>query len=299
MYKFSVNLSERPSLIITTEKRVVVHQNFGKTIPLFETDVAIRDTAIRLIDSLLYVCDESDRLHLIAFDKKNAMPESTLVLNPNNTDFRPWSLTIDWLNSRLYVAGSNDKKDYWEIGVTDLRNSENVTELLTGLMSQPKLMEVDPCNGYLFWMTSEGIYRIDLGDIDKIPEPEVSRKLYYVCEITISLKIKIITIIEKFKPQLILRKQHLGSFMVDYANKRLLVAYQFENTVKSVSMDGKIVIDVRINVKQPKLKNVTTMSIADGLLYWSDGVDVLAENYDSNNLVFFHNVLLSNRYITF
>lgn len=100
-----------------------------------------------------------------------------------------------------------------------------------------------------------------------------------------------------FQSVQILKKQNLGAFMVDYENRRLLVAYQSENTIKSVSLDGKVVIDVRVNTKQPKFQNVTSIAMSSGLFYWTNGVEILAENYESdNNFRYFHNTLF-DRYL--
>jgi hypothetical protein len=92
-----------------------------------------------------------------------------------------------------------------------------------------------------------------------------------------------------------LKKSNLGAFIVDYINRCLLVTYQSENTIKSVSLDGKVAIDIRVNTKQPKFKNVTSLSLTNGLLYWTNGIEILAESYESNDFRYFHNVLF-NRY---
>ena len=79
-------------------------------------------------------------------------------------------------------------------------------------------------------------------------------------------------------------KQHLGAFIVDYTTRRLLVAYQTENTIKSVSLDGQVVVDVRGNIiKQPRFEKVDSLSMMNGLFYWTDGEYILTENYGSND----------------
>lgn len=74
--------------------------------------------------------------------------------------------------------------------------------------------------------------------------------------------------------------------MVDYENTRLFVTYQPENTVKSVSLDGKVVIEVRANTKQPRFNNVSSLSMNSGLFYWTDGEEILAEVYDDSRFYY-------------
>lgn len=80
---------------------------------------------------------------------------------------------------------------------------------------------------------------------------------------------------------------------MDYTHRRLLVAYQSENTIKSVTLDGKVVVDVRLNAKQPKFKNVVSVSILNGLFYWTNGLEIFTEDYDSNDYRYLHKGLFN------
>lgn len=66
---------------------------------------------------------------------------------------------------------------------------------------------------YLFWTTKSGLYRLDL-----------SKKIH-------NLKMEM-------SSMLILQNKHIGPFVIDYLNFCLLVLFQKENTIMSVSLDG-------------------------------------------------------------
>lgn len=68
-------------------------------------------------------------------------------------------------------------------------------------------------NSYLFWTSKFGLYRMDL-----------SKKVY-------NLKMEM-------SSMLILRSKDIGPFVIDYLNFCLLVLFQKDNTIMSVSLDG-------------------------------------------------------------
>ncbi|XP_058790421.1 proto-oncogene tyrosine-protein kinase ROS [Phymastichus coffea] len=249
------NSSGKPDLIIISENSIAL-QNADTLTPahlLFNTTELIRDTALLISSSQLFLCDSSDKIFRVSIDETQ---ESEIIelLGSNSTDLRPWALSIDWLNEWLYVAGVNDVTGYWEIARCDF-DAKNLTTIITKIGEVTRL-EVDPVNGYLFWMGNDGLYRVDLSRFDEAGLNE---------------------------PEQILRKQQLGAFLVDYTHRRLLVAYQTENTIKSVTLDGKVVVDVRLNAKQPKFKKVISLAILDGLFYWTNGVEIFTESYNSND----------------
>ncbi|KAJ8678681.1 hypothetical protein QAD02_014468 [Eretmocerus hayati] len=264
-------LSEKPSLLLTREYSVVLcgvdpqqlQQGEGSMLPLYTSSEVIRDSAMLASKSLLFVSDDADRLWRISFDAgdiSNGSATTSLLLEPETTRLRPWALNADWLNLQLFLAGQDEPSGYWEIVAWNLESEQLGPSLVTGITERPLQLEVDPVNGFLFWSNLDGINRVNLG----LAEP---------------------------KPEQILRKHNLGAFVVDFGNRRLLVPYQMENTIKSVSLDGKIVVDVRSNTEQPKFDNVTSMAIANGLFYWTDGSNLFAETYEST---YFHNII-SNR----
>lgn len=91
------------------------------------------------------------------------------------------------------------------------------------------------------------------------------------------------------QPYLILEDANLGAFTVDHSNFRLLVPHHIRNTVISVSLDGREVVNLRANTQQPKFKNVVSLAMANGLFYWTNGEEVLIEGYHSGQNRYFHN----------
>lgn len=81
----------------------------------------------------------------------------------------------------------------------------------------------------------------------------------------------------------------MGAFTVDHTNFRLLVPHHTKNTVISVSLDGREVLDFRGNTQKPKFNNVVSLAMANGLFYWTNGEEVLTEGYHSGQNRYFHN----------
>ncbi|KAK9499086.1 hypothetical protein O3M35_003598 [Rhynocoris fuscipes] len=141
---------------------------------------------------------------------------------------------------------------------------------LAGLLYKPLHIEVDPYNGYLFWVLQGeprgGLYRLDLADISNGIKHEVM-------------------------PDLILSDPDLGAFTVDHTNFRILVSSHIKNTVISVSLDGKEVTDLRSNTQKPQFQNVLSLTMANGLFYWTNGVIVLTEEYHDGSKSYYHNLV--------
>jgi len=81
----------------------------------------------------------------------------------------------------------------------------------------------------------------------------------------------------------------LGAFTVDHTNFRLLVPDHTKNTVISVSLDGREVVNLRPNTQKPKFNNVISLAMANGLFYWTNGEEVLTEGYHAGQNRYFHN----------
>lgn len=55
------------------------------------------------------------------------------------------------------------------------------------------------------------------------------------------------------------------------------------------------VIDLRANTQQPKFQNVLSLAIANGLFYWTDGDEILTEDYHEEKHTYFHNHYLGSK----
>lgn len=72
-------------------------------------------------------------------------------------------------------------------------------------------------------------------------------------------------------------------------NFRLLVPHHDKNTVLSVTLDGREIYDQRSNTQKPQFNNVVSLAMANGLFYWTNGIDVLTESYHHKQDRYFHN----------
>ncbi|XP_015429752.1 PREDICTED: proto-oncogene tyrosine-protein kinase ROS [Dufourea novaeangliae] len=228
---------------------------------VYENTSTIRGVAIHVASAQLFVSDSVGYVYRTSITKRT---KPTVILSPSQANFKPLSLSVDWLNLHLYILGEvKHATTVWQIARCNL-DGRGLTVAVAGFLTRPTHIEVDPYNGYLFWVTRGGLYRLDLADISNGVKHEV-------------------------QPYLILDDAHLGAFTVDHTNFRLLVPHHIQNTVISVSLDGREVLDLRANTQQPKFKNVVSLAMANGLFYWTNGEEVLIEGYHSGQNRYFHN----------
>lgn len=96
-------------------------------------------------------------------------------------------------------------------------------------------------------------------------------------------------IIGQYKQSQIIKRDKLGAFTVEHTRFRLLVTYQDENTIYAVSLDGKEREDIRKNTQTPRLHYVKSITIANGIFYWTNGIEIFKEEYHTFNHNYFHN----------
>lgn len=187
-------------------------------------------------------------------------------------NFKPQLLSIDWLNNHLYILGQMNFENTlkYQISRCDL-NGKLMTVAIGGLSKKPRNIEVDPFNGYLFWViegtdSDGGLFRLDLGDISNGVKHEN-------------------------KPSHILQNLTLGAFTVDHMRYRILVADEKYHKVIAVSLDGKDQDDIRNekNIVSSQFNYVKSLAYANGLFYWSNGYEVLTEDYHVKQKRYYHN----------
>ncbi|CAD1471670.1 unnamed protein product, partial [Heterotrigona itama] len=228
---------------------------------VYENTSTIRGIAIHVASAQLFISDSFGYVYRTSITKRT---KPTVILSPSQVNFKPLSLSVDWLNLHLYILGEvKHATTVWQIARCNL-DGRGLTVAVAGFLTRPTHIEVDPYNGYLFWVTRGGLYRLDLADISNGVKHEV-------------------------QPYLILEDVNLGAFTVDHTNFRLLVPHHIQNTVISVSLDGREVLDLRANTQQPKFKNVVSLAMVNGLFYWTNGEEVLIEGYHLGQNRYFHN----------
>ncbi|XP_018353318.1 PREDICTED: proto-oncogene tyrosine-protein kinase ROS isoform X2 [Trachymyrmex septentrionalis] len=260
----TVKDTQQPILILGGEHLVMKQgaDMLDEPSVVYETKSVIRGVAIHVASAQLFVSTSMGYVYRTSIIEQS-IPRAILI--PDGVNFKPLSLSVDWLNLHLYVLGEvkHATTATWQIARCNL-DGKSLTVAVAGLLTRPSHIEIDPYNGYLFWVTKAGLYRLDLAVISNGVKHEV-------------------------RPDLILEDAHLGAFTVDHTNFRLLVPDHTKNTVISVSLDGREVVNLRPNTQKPKFNNVISLAMANGLFYWTNGEEVLTEGYHAGQNRYFHN----------
>ncbi|CAK1585368.1 unnamed protein product [Parnassius mnemosyne] len=272
--------NQQPILILGGEHNILAapaNDILSDPIELYSTEKIITGVGLDMSSDSLFVSVSNGYVYRSSLSKKSF---SETILTPKNISYKPLDLSVDWLNRHLYVLGEvyyaregpswlNTSSLYsnWEIIRCDF-DGKNQIVALSGFNSRPIHFEVDAYNGYLFWalrgVERGGLYRLDLANISNGVRHDAP-------------------------PELIVRDAHLGAFTVDHADFRLLVAHLKRNTVLAVSLDGREVTDFRTNTQTPMFSSVRSIAYASGLFYWTNGREMLIEEYHAKSDSYFHN----------
>lgn len=236
---------------------ITLHQSHNRSILVLGPDVLcesksglIQGIGVHIKEKIVLFSDADGKVHLVYTDSSNNIKNN---IYPNVV--HPKSISIDWLDNKAYIAG--DKKIYQCL----LPNDDNCTVFLDGLNSRPKDIQVDPINGYLFYVgtgKSSGIFRVDLGEESK-------------------------------KKPLLIVENHQQSFTIDFQNIQLYFPNDEDNTIMSSFLDGKDSNNIRPNVVKPNFHAIKSMVFFNGSFYWTDGDKVLHEVYDKHGKKYHHN----------
>ncbi|CAH2047113.1 unnamed protein product, partial [Iphiclides podalirius] len=271
--------NQQPILILGGEHNILAapaNDILSDPIELYSTEQIITGVGLDMSSDSLFVSVSSGYVYRSSLSKKS-IPQA--ILSPEHTLYKPLDLSVDWLNRHLYVLGevfydraqssrsNTSLYSNWEIIRCDF-DGKNQIVALSGFNSRPIHFEVDAYNGYLFWalrgVERGGLYRLDLANISN-------------------------GVRHDSPPELIVRDAHLGAFTVDHADFRLLVAHLRRNTVLAVSLDGREVTDFRTNTQTPMFSSVRSIAYAGGLFYWTNGREMLIEEYHAKSDSYFHN----------
>ncbi|XP_072155472.1 proto-oncogene tyrosine-protein kinase ROS isoform X1 [Bemisia tabaci] len=259
--------SDVPTLILasyhTVEKSLHGAKDMFENLEvLFRTENIIKGVGIHVHRELLFVSDSSGKIFMSS-SSHSADPVEIF----SQGSARPLDLSVDWLNDHLYILQNlslNSSSSSYQIIQSSLDGS-NQTVVVSGLSIKPDHIEIDPYNGYLFWAVKGiGVFRLDLADIGMNPS-------------------------ETFEPTKIYENPNLGVFIVDYTNFQLIAPVHNDNTVISISFDGKGVSDLRKNTQRPQFQDVKSLAMANDLFYWTNGENILTEEYHPGLKSFFHN----------
>lgn len=138
---------------------------------IYETTNFIRGVAIHVASKQVFVSDSAGYVYRAPIDDKS---EPVVVLSPDQVNFQPLGLSVDWLNLHLYVLGEVRRSTTsWQIARCNF-DGRSLTVAFAGVLSKPTHIEVDPSNGYLFWINEVGLYKLDLADISNGVKHEVT-----------------------------------------------------------------------------------------------------------------------------
>lgn len=137
---------------------------------VYENTSTIRGVAIHVASARLFISDSLGYVYRTSITKRT---KPTVILSPSQANFKPLSLSVDWLNLHLYILGEvKHATTVWQIARCNL-DGRGLTVAVAGFLTRPTHIEVDPYNGYLFWVTRGGLYRLDLADISNGVKHEV------------------------------------------------------------------------------------------------------------------------------
>ncbi|XP_025412408.1 proto-oncogene tyrosine-protein kinase ROS isoform X3 [Sipha flava] len=251
---------------------VSTHDIFVKTkelidspISLYFTNWTIYGVSMDISKNITYISDSSGSLLSLVNNK-------TYVLLTTKKEIL-MDLTIDWLNNHLYIlilSTINSDTKVYSIKKFDLEQKK-MFEVVSGFDYKPFQIEVDPCNGYLFWTTKVGLYRLDLNK-------------------------KVNNLKMEMSSMLILQNKNIGPFVIDYLNFCLLVLFQKSNTIMSVSLDGQDVTDIRNNTETALFEDAITLTNVNGSFYWSNGSVLMGEEYSVNEQKYYQHIYPTMNY---
>ncbi|KAF2358868.1 Fibronectin type III [Trinorchestia longiramus] len=227
------------------------------------------------LNNFLYILEDP---HLGQRDN-SAVSDSASQSSVNSAD-RPLSHDRSWKESLLNfgkpgshtsVVGSTfnfntenteaiKRKKAWNIWRADLQG-ENL-ELVAELNYPVERIQVDPYNGFLWWVRPGrrgGLYRLDVGA----------------------------NLRHGKRPTRLLTDGSLSGLVVDLQNFRILVACRNNNSMMAVSLDGTLVEDARYNTQQAYFREARDAVLLHGRLYWTGPSEVYTE--EVNGGTYYHN----------
>lgn len=237
----------------------------------YTTASRIASIALDVQKQLIFVVEEDGCLYQSSLDATNKTEKREVICQKSGLNFKPLLVSVDWLNDHLYIMGeikSNAHHDSWSISRCE-QDGKNLHVAVGGLTGRPTHIEVDPYNGYLFWVipkesVDSGLYRLDLGEISNGIKHET-------------------------RPFPIIKGGNLGAFIVFYSRVHLYVSMQDNNTITSVSLNGNDQQDIRKNALSPLMQSVKSLAMVNELFFWTNGKEILTEEFHHQRRVYYHN----------
>lgn len=240
----------------------------AQPITFYTTTSKISGIALDVRKKLIFIAEDDGCIYQSSLDLREKSEKKEVICQKSGLNFKPLLLSVDWINNHLYIMGESTHHESWTISRCTF-DGKKLIVAVGGLNGKPSHIEVDPYNGYLFWVIPDeavdsGLYRLDLGEISNGIKHET-------------------------KPFQMIKGRNLGAFIVYHTRFRLYVPMQSENTIMSVSLNGKDQEDIRKNTQSPLLHSVKSLAMANNLLLWTNGKEILKEEYHTTHHAYYHN----------
>ncbi|XP_016664767.1 protein sevenless isoform X2 [Acyrthosiphon pisum] len=251
LYVLNTSVAAAAAAAVADEKNEIIlvsnHKIYSRTTKIMDTPISVYSTnqtiigvSINIRTNTYYILESSGSLLALSDNKtKTLLTTKKEIL---------MDISIDWINHQLYILmSSTENTTAYSIKKFDLEQ-EKVDEIVSGFDSKPIQIEVDPCNGFLFWTSKLGLHSFDLTDAEK-------------------------------STILILKNEDIGPFVINYIQLCLFVIFRKQNTIMSVSLDGQKVINIRNNTHTALFSDATSLLHTNELFYWSNGSVLMREDY--------------------
>ncbi|XP_067635363.1 protein sevenless isoform X2 [Eurosta solidaginis] len=129
---------------------------------VFESEHLINDFAkyAFLGERIFFIIDVLGKIVRVTFDPDKQ--RDVIPTLDKFTEYNPKKITVDWLNKRLFIAGQT-LLEQWSIISTDFSgNDHNV--IYSNLSTPIAKLDIDPINGWLFWIQNGSIIRTNLAN---------------------------------------------------------------------------------------------------------------------------------------
>lgn len=155
---------EQPLLILGSEHSIMKQGSdiFDEPSIIYDTNSYIQGIAIHVVSEQIFISDSMGYIYRKSISQHS---KAIIVLSPSQIDFKPLSLSVDWLNLHLYIVGEMKNRPNWQMMRCNL-DGKVLNVVVPHFSMKPSHIEVDPYNGYLFWITRRGLYRLDLAEIN-------------------------------------------------------------------------------------------------------------------------------------
>ncbi|XP_055909656.1 protein sevenless isoform X2 [Eupeodes corollae] len=160
--------SPSPTFIVVGDFKVNLlntSSDSSTAIEVYDSDQMIVGYDVLVDQRTFFVSDISG--HVFRINMENSVERDAILLPKSFENYKPTKITIDWLSSNLYILGEprNEVPNKSWVIFQAGSNGDDLKIIVKDLKDKPLDLQVDPLNGYLFWITLQsGVFRLDLAN---------------------------------------------------------------------------------------------------------------------------------------